>query len=81
MSDEAEVTTFYSCDGFKAWITTSGGVVVDVNILEFAITPAERHAIIQEYSRANERKPRRPVYSPLYYRGELLEDAPHYDRL
>ncbi|NOH04674.1 MAG: hypothetical protein HND47_23235 [Chloroflexi bacterium] len=80
MSDEAEVTTFYNCDGFKAWITTRGGVVVDVEVIEFTITPAERHAIIQEYRRA-ERKPRHSVKSPLYYRGELLEDVPHYDRL
>lgn len=80
MTEEPEVTTFYNCDGFKAWITTRGGVVVDVDIIEYKLTPAERHAIIQEYRKANERKPRRKVASPLYYRGELLEAA-HYEPL
>jgi hypothetical protein len=70
------LTTFYNDGNFKAWITTRGGVVVDVDIVENSVTPAERHAIIQEYRKANERPPRRPVRSPLYYRGELLEDAP-----
>jgi heat shock protein HspQ len=76
-----EEFTFYIGEKFKAWITSRGGVVVDVDIVEYNITPAERHAIIQEYRRANERKPRRKVASPLYYRGELLEDVPHVDGL
>lgn len=77
MTEEAEVITFYNADNFKAFITTRGGVVVDVDIVENKLTPAERHAIIQEYRNANERKPRRPVRRPLYYRGELLEDMQH----
>lgn len=75
MNDEPEVTTFYNCDGFKAWITTRGGVVVDVDIVEHRLTTAERHEVISEYRKANERKPRRRITSPLYYRGELLEAA------
>jgi hypothetical protein len=84
MSDSNQpdtVTTFYIADNFKAFITTCGGVVVDVDIVQFELTPAERRAVIQEYRKANERPPRRPVRSPLYYRGELLEDLPQGDRL
>lgn len=70
------MVTFYNAGNFKAFITTRGGVVVDVDIVENTLTPAERHNVIMEYRRTNERKPRRPTKGPLYYHGDLLEDVP-----
>lgn len=74
MNDEAEVTTFYNADNFKAWITTRGGVVVDVEIVEHTLTPAQRHEVISAY-RKTERKPRMKTQL-LEYRGDLLEGDP-----
>ncbi|MCG3177048.1 MAG: hypothetical protein MOGMAGMI_02014 [Candidatus Omnitrophica bacterium] len=74
MSGEAEMTTFYNADRFKAWITTRGGVVVDVDIVENELTPAQRHEVVSAY-RKTERKPRRKAQL-LEYRGDLLEGEP-----
>lgn len=74
MNDEAEVTTFYNADKFKAFITTRGGVVVDVDIVENKLTTSQRHEVIAEYRKAN-RKPRQKTR--LLLRGnDLLEGEP-----
>lgn len=74
MNGEAEVTTFYNADNFKAWITTRGGVVVDVDIVEHKLAPAQRHEVISAYRQAN-RKPKQRT-RVLFYGADLLEGEP-----
>lgn len=74
-----EITTFYSAENFKAFITTRGGVVVDVDIVENKLTPAQRHEVISTYRKTN-RKPKQRTRL-LYCGGDLLEYPPNVDGL
>lgn len=76
MSDpnQTEVTTFYNADNFKAFITTRGGVVVDVDIVENKLTTSQRHEVISEYRKTN-RKPKQRTRL-LLYGNDVLEGEP-----
>ncbi|MBI5944650.1 MAG: hypothetical protein HY864_09795 [Chloroflexi bacterium] len=72
---EDTVTTFFIGRNFKAWVAVQNGIVLDVDIVEYKLTPAERHEVICRYRQANRKKMSKQ--SRLLFRGaELLEGEP-----